>query len=376
MKMEFKSGNVEATRALSTGYISTGMKPTMTAALDLQAGEKGRSPIFEHATQAVNPQRARRVSVTVTLLMTLTLGIALAAPVSTVVAQTRYSVEGANHFVRAKDWNGLSQYATAWTKAEPNNPLAWYYLGNNYATGLQQPEASIPAFQQVVRLDPNRHGAWQTLGVQYMKVKRFEDAVNAFKRATEIDPRKPNYWNNLASAYRETRQFDLAVAALDSNMKLAAPHGNWADWHNLGTAYRNLGLMWGNERDRQNKAIITFRQSLKLNPKNHDGWNSLGATYQTLGNYDEAFRCYKQAESLGNTYARNNYDTLKAAIAAAARAAANMGSDGSSSGGSGSGCSSYSGPVAAACNQGDRGAMDRYQSHQQNQEDKRKYGVQ
>ena len=40
MKMEFKSGNVEATRALSTGYISTGMKPTMTAALDLQAGER------------------------------------------------------------------------------------------------------------------------------------------------------------------------------------------------------------------------------------------------------------------------------------------------------------------------------------------------
>ena len=56
--------------------------------------------------------------------------------------------------------------------------------------------------------------------------------------------RRPNYWNNLASAYRETRQFDLAAAALDSNMKLAAPHGTWTDWHNLGTAYRNLGLMW------------------------------------------------------------------------------------------------------------------------------------
>jgi tetratricopeptide (TPR) repeat protein len=372
MKMEFKSANVEATRALSTGYISTQMKPTMTAALDLQAGEKGRSPPLDQLTRPVKPRRVRIVPAAVTLLLSLT--ISLAVPILAALAQTAYSVEGANRFVRGKDWNGLSQYATAWTKAEPNNPVAWYYLGNNYATGLQQPEASIPAFQQVVRLDPNRHGAWQTLGVQYMKVKRFEDAVNAFKRATEIDPRKPNYWNNLASAYRETRQFNLAVASLDSNMTLAAPHGNWADWHNLGTAYRNLGLMWGNERDRQNKAVMAFRQSLKLNPKNHDGWNSLGATYQTLGNYDEAFRCYKQAESLGNKYARNNYDSLKAAIAAAARAAANMGSEGS--GGSGSECSSYSGPVAAACNQGDRGAMDRYRDHQETQEDKRKYGVQ
>jgi tetratricopeptide (TPR) repeat protein len=309
------------------------------------------------------------------VILLLTLGMALAAPVSSALAQTRYSVEGANGFVRAKDWNGLGQYASAWTKAEPNNPVAWYYLGNNYATGLQQPEAAIPAFQQVVRLDPKRHGAWQTLGVQYMKVKRFEDAVNAFKRATTIDPSKPNYWNNLAAAYRETHQFELAVAALDSNMKLGAPHGTWEDWHNLGTAYRNLGLMWGNERDRQNKAVIAFRQSLQRNPRNAEGWNSLGATYQTLSNYDEALRCYKQAEALGNAYARQNYDNLQAAIAAARAAAAHRDS-GSSSSDSGNKCSSYSGPVAGACNAGDQGAMDRYQNHQENQEDKRKYGVQ
>lgn len=39
-------------------------------------------------------------------------------------------------------------------------------------------------------------------------------------------------------------------------------------------------------------------------------------------------------------------------------------------------CSSYAGPVAGACNQGDKGAMDRYQNHQETQEDKRRYGTQ
>lgn len=48
----------------------------------------------------------------------------------------------------------------------------------------------------------------------------------------------------------------------------------------------------------------------------------------------------------------------------------------SGGGGGGNPCSSYSGPVAGACNQGDKGAMDRYQNHQETQEDKRKYGVQ
>jgi TPR repeat protein len=49
---------------------------------------------------------------------------------------------------------------------------------------------------------------------------------------------------------------------------------------------------------------------------------------------------------------------------------------GSGSGGGENPCSIYSGPTAAACNQGDKGAMDRYREHQENQEDKRKYGVQ
>ncbi|HMU55783.1 MAG TPA: tetratricopeptide repeat protein [Nitrospira sp.] len=57
------------------------------------------------------------------------------------------------------------------------------------------------------------------------------------------------------------------------------------------------------------------------------------------------------------------------------RAAAAFGGGGSDGGG-GNPCSSYSGPAAAACNQGDKGAIDRYREHQETQEDKRKYGVQ
>lgn len=48
------------------------------------------------------------------------------------------------------------------------------------------------------------------------------------------------------------------------------------------------------------------------------------------------------------------------------------GGDSNSDGG---GCSSYAGPVAAACNRGDGGAMDRYKKNQPTQEDQRQYGV-
>lgn len=199
-----------------------------------------------------------------------------------------------------------------------------------------------------------------------MKAKRFDDAVTAFKRATEIATAKPNYWNNLAAAYREVGKFELALAALDSNLKLAAPHGDWIDWHNLGTAYRNLGFEWGNDRDRHSKAATAFRQSLQLNPRNGEGWNSLATVYQVLGNYPEALRSYKKAEALGVPYARKNHDHLQAALAAQARSggdspssSSSSSSGGSSSSPSGGGCSYSS---YAACNAekaGDRWAADR-----------------
>ena len=49
--------------------------------------------------------------------------------------------------------------------------------------------------------------------------------------------------------------------------------------------------------------------------------------------------------------------------------------EGGGGGGSGNPCSSYSGPVAEACNRGDGGAMDRYQKNQPTQEDRRQYGA-
>lgn len=49
--------------------------------------------------------------------------------------------------------------------------------------------------------------------------------------------------------------------------------------------------------------------------------------------------------------------------------------EGGGGGDSGNPCSSYSGPVAAACNRGDGGAMDRYQKNQPTQEDQRQYGA-
>jgi hypothetical protein len=73
----------------------------------------------------------------------------------------------------------------------------------------------------------------------------------------------------------------------------------------------------------------------------------------------------------------NDIDQLGKYIGGIIERRASAAFEGGGGGDGGNPCSSFSsGPVAAACNQGDKGAMDRYQNHQETQEDKRKYGVQ
>src|ERR1035437_9110182 len=64
------------------------------------------------------------------------------------------SIERANVYVNAQDWNGLLRYSIEWTQTEPNAPMAWFYLGNTYGQALNQPQHALPAFERAVALQP------------------------------------------------------------------------------------------------------------------------------------------------------------------------------------------------------------------------------
>jgi tetratricopeptide (TPR) repeat protein len=126
-----------------------------------------------------------------------------------------YSVAGANAFVRAKNWNGLVAYAKAWTQAQPNEPLAWYYLANAYGLDeLNQPQNAIQPYQKASQLKSPWPEVWNDLGSTYMPIKQYSEAAAAFKGAADQSPKRMQYWNNFAAAQTELGNFGLAQKAL------------------------------------------------------------------------------------------------------------------------------------------------------------------
>ena len=233
------------------------------------------------------------------------------------LAQGSFTDRQANAYIAAHNWNEAVRYASAWAKAEPANSHPWGALGIAYGIGLHQPDKAIEAFQKALKIRPDWAECWNAIGIEYTNLKNFSDAAAAFKRAAEHTQVKPNYWNNLAAAYSETNQRDLALQALDNDERLAAPHGSWADWYNLGNGYNRL-LEYA-------KAVNAYQRAVKLSPQQGKAWNNLGSSEQSMGQFDQALQHFKKAKDLGDSLGKQNYDALQNAMAEAERQAQSPG---------------------------------------------------
>jgi len=72
------------------------------------------------------------------------------------------------------DWNGLRQVAEQWSRDDPRDADAWYFLARAHAK-LNRPDEAVPAFQRAVFLNPEFGRAWLELGLLYARLGRTDD---------------------------------------------------------------------------------------------------------------------------------------------------------------------------------------------------------
>jgi tetratricopeptide (TPR) repeat protein len=229
------------------------------------------------------------------------------APRALPTSGSGYSVAGANAYVRAKDWNGLVGYARAWTRAQPNEPLAWYYLGNVYSPmALNQPQNSIQPYQHAEQLKSPWPEVWNDIGSAYYLNKQYKESADAFTKATEQNPKRIQYWNNLAAAQTEAGNFGLSQKTLDEGKKEAGDTATASDWFVLGNGYSQLKMFTA--------AVDAYQRCLKLDSRAGPAWTNLGAALEETGNVQGALNDYKQAAALGDPLGKENLTTLTEAI--------------------------------------------------------------
>ncbi len=154
------------------------------------------------------------------------------------------------------------------------NPEAETYnsLGVAYR-GLKKYDDAITAFQTAITLDSSYADSYSNLGNTLGDLGRHKEAAEALKKAIE---RKPNFlkaYNNYANALLNLGQYsiarDFAKKALDLDP------GYLEAYINLGAALNHLG--------HPNEAISAYKKAIEINPEYAVPYNNLGALYQQRG---------------------------------------------------------------------------------------------
>ena len=120
---------------------------------------------------------------------------------------------------KATDKKDSKQTAqTAKKKGEPvKNADYWFDRGALCAT-YGNDKAAIKYFQQVIKLDPKRSGAYFEQGISYGQLGQFEKAIPLIDKAIEMEPENGLYIYgrgrvNLLAGYKQMAMADFKKAA-------------------------------------------------------------------------------------------------------------------------------------------------------------------
>jgi tetratricopeptide (TPR) repeat protein len=160
--------------------------------------------------------------------------------------------------------------------AQPRNPLYLYWLArldydaHNYT-------AAITQLERVIELDPKMMRAYETLGLCFDYLGKFDQAIKNYNRAVELNrvQAKPSPWPHLDLAISLVAVNQLGEA--EKNLREALRYDG-----ELPQAHYQLGRVLEMQGDHQ-AAVQSLKQAATLNSSYPEPHYLLGRIYQRMG---------------------------------------------------------------------------------------------
>ena len=173
-----------------------------------------------------------------------------------------------------------------------------FYTSALLATDRDDLEAAIRDFREAVRRDPTLFEAWQDLGLVYIKLKRWPDAVDTFG---EVARRQPS---SVDAAYLHALSLlnngHAADAEREARRALRINAGA-AEAHTL------LGVILASRGTANSEASEALSQAAALKPKSFDAHFYLGRVLYALRDYAGASRSLREAVKLNPQHAEARF---------------------------------------------------------------------
>ncbi len=171
------------------------------------------------------------------------------------------------------------------------------YAGALLAADRGDLTTAINAFRDALRRDPSLYGAWQDLGLAYIKLKKWPEAVDSFAELTHRQPESVDaaYFHALGlfNAGRNAEAEREARRALHIDAGASAAH-------------TLLGIILGS-RGENNEASDELSQAAALDPTSFDAQFNLGRVQYCMKDYTAAIKSLRTAANLDPRHAEARF---------------------------------------------------------------------
>ena len=178
-------------------------------------------------------------------------------------------------------------------KAAYHYQMGLSYLGENNVTG------ALVELTEAEKLEPDNPELLNYLGLALYRKNKFVLAEQKYLRALELKPNFSEVRNNLGVDYLELKRWDEAIAQL----KIVTDD---IFYGNQEAASMNLGLAYFGKGD-YSKALTIMRGVVNSDSKNTRAMVNLGRIYLAMEKTDEAIFEFNRALKLNRGYANAHY---------------------------------------------------------------------
>src|SRR5262249_35617184 len=173
-----------------------------------------------------------------------------------------------------------------------------FYLSALLGADRDDFEAAIRDFREAVHRDPTLFGAWQDMGLAYLKLKRWPEAAEAFAELAERQPDSVDAAYLHALSLFNSSRVPEAEREVRRALRLNA---GAADAHIL------LGVILASRVGANSEASDVLSQAVALNPNSFDAHFNLGRVQYALKDYPGAVKELRSAVGLNPRHAEARF---------------------------------------------------------------------
>jgi tetratricopeptide (TPR) repeat protein len=197
-----------------------------------------------------------------------------------------------------------------------NLPMAWWVKGEALDRLERLPEA-IKCYDKAIALDPLNEEALLSRGLTYNKLDDYASALVDFTTYWALSPASLIGFYHRGMAHFNLGNYELAITIFDQAIKLMSKResetkkeirklerksGRKPVLVNVSGTKLYSALIWTGKAqvlikmELLKQALTCLKNAVSIQPDSTT-WRNLGSLYYSLGNYQDAQRCYDKAEA-------------------------------------------------------------------------------